>query len=82
MTRSAIDRLVRAVQRPGVHERSRHPSIVAVASAAGVREAFVRRVQGVLNIFYMADDAIGTPNLYPSVVLRAAGARPIEQHDA
>jgi hypothetical protein len=65
-----------------MHERGRHPSVIAVAGAAGVREAFVRRVEGMLDIFRVADDAIGAANLHPRVVLGGAGARPLEQNPA
>ena len=79
MTSCASECFVRAVQRPRVHEGGRRPGVVAVAGAARVRKAFVRRIEGVLNIVHMADDAVGAANLYDRVVLRAPSARRREQ---
>ena len=79
MARSAIECFVRAIQGPRVHERGGHPGIVTVTSAAGVRKAFMRRVEGVLDIVYVADDAVGASNLDAGVVLRTTGARSVEQ---
>jgi len=75
MAGCAIERCVRAIQRPRVHECRWHPGLVAVATSARVWKTFVRRVEGMLNVVCMAHDAVRAPNLDASVILRLAAAR-------
>jgi hypothetical protein len=65
-----------------MHEVSRDPSIAAVAITAIVGETFMRRIEGMLNVVDMANDAVCAPNLYARVVPRAAGTRREEQYRA
>jgi len=86
MARSALERRMRPVQWPGVHEGRRRPGIAVVAAATGVRKTFVGRIERVLHVGHVANDAIGAPDLHPRVVLPSAAAgsqkpQPAERRD-
>ena len=74
MAGSAVERRVCAVQRPCVHEMRGRPGVAAVAVSAGDGKSFVLRVESVLHIIGVADDAVGAANLDPRVILRATRA--------